>query len=163
MVINRRGMTLMEMIIVVAILGVVAIVAPTLLTKSTQMYVLGKTKLELQREARMIMYNITRELRQAQSSTLTIDQVTGQPYYSRLRFTKAQGSSITLRQQGKSLIFSEGVVVSTMTQNLSYLSFTFPRSDDMTIISVAITLQQQIYGGGLKALHMASEKVRVMN
>lgn len=163
MVMNRRGMTLMEVIMVVAILGVVAVLTPTLMTKATQMYVLGKTKLELQREARMIMYNITRELRQAQSNTLIIDQNTGQPYYSRLRFTKAQGSSITLRQQGKSLIFSEGVVVSTMTQNLSYVSFTFPRSDDMTIISVAITLQQQIYGGALKALHMASERVRVMN
>ncbi len=163
MVMNRKGFTFTEVLITVAILGVLAMSAPTLLTQVNRLFILGRAKLELQQEARAAMYIITRELRQAQSDTMIIDQVTGQPYYSRLRFTKAQGDSITLYQSGKSLIHQDGVQYSTMTQNVAYLSFTFPRSDDMTIVSVAITLQKQIYGGAIKALHMASEKVRVMN
>ena len=33
----------------------------------------------------------------------------------------------------------------------------------MTIVSVSLTLQTSIYGGQTKALHMASEKVQVMD
>ena len=33
----------------------------------------------------------------------------------------------------------------------------------MDIISVSMTLQESIYEGKVKALHMASEKVRVMD
>lgn len=163
MVRNQKGFTFTEMMVVLAILGILAMATPTLLTHATRLFVLGRAKLELQQEARATMYVITRELRQAQSDTIRIDQATSQPYYSRLRFTKAQGNIMTMYQTGTSLIHQEGIHISTMTQNLAYLSFTFPRSDDMTIVSVALTLQKQIYGGAIKALHMASEKVRVMN
>lgn len=156
-------MTLVEIMMVIAIIGVIAIVIPPVLTNSTKVFVLGKAKIELQREARATMYLVTRQLRQAQSNSITIDQGTGQPYYSRVRFTKVPSTSVIIEQQGTSLILTEGIVVSTMTRNLAYLSFTFPRSDDMTIISFALTLQQLIYNGKFKALHMASERIRVMN
>ncbi len=160
---KNGGWTLIEMIIVSAIIGITAMVAPRMIKSATQFFILSKARLELQREARAAMYLITRELRQAQSDTILIDQVTNQPYYSRMSFTKIQGTAVTFKQQGSSLLLQHGIQISTMTRNLSFLSFSFPQSDDMTIVSVAITLQQKIYGGDIKALHMASEKVRVMN
>lgn len=163
MVKNNRGWTLTELLIVLAILGVVVMIAPTAFTQGTKLFILGRAKLELQREARAALYVMTRELRQAQSNSVVIDQATGQPYYSRIQFTKQQGTNVKVEQSGGSLILTEGIDVSTMTKNLAFMSFTFPSSDDMTIISVAVTLQKQIYGTTLKALHMASEKVRVMN
>ncbi len=163
MVKNNRGWTLTELAITAAIIGMVAMVAPQLISQSTKIFVLARAKLELQREARAAMYLITRELRQAQSSTIIIDQINGQPYYSRIRFTKIQNANVTIAQTGSSLQLTIGNDVTTLTKNLSYLTFTFPRSDDMTIISVALTVQEQIYGGLYKALHMASERVRVMD
>jgi prepilin-type N-terminal cleavage/methylation domain-containing protein len=163
MVKRNAGFSLMETIMTVAILGIVVMVAPTIINQTVKFFILGKVRLELQREARAAMYVMTREIRQAQSSTIVIDQINGQPYYSRLRFTKIQGAAVTMAQQGSSLLLTEGVVVSTMSKNLAFLSFAFPRSDDMTILSVSLTLQEQIYDGAYKALHMASEKVRVMN
>jgi len=161
---NAQGWTLVELLIVIAVIGIMAMITPRILSTSTQFFILGRTKIQLQQEARAAIYVITRELRQAQSNSIIIDRGTStQPYYSRLRFTKIQGTNVTMTQNGSSLILTEGVNVSTMTQNLAYLSFTFPRSDDMTIVSVALTLQKQIYGGAFKALHMASEQVRVMN
>ena len=127
------------------------------------MFILGRTKIQLQEEARAAIYVITRELRQAQSSSLIIDTPANQPYYSRLRFTKVQGANVTITQNGSSLTLTEGTDKTVLSQNLSYLAFTFPQSDDMTIISVAFTLQKQIYNGAFKALHMASERVRVMD
>jgi len=153
----------MEVIMVVAIIGVIVMAAPTIMNQTVKFFILGKVRIELQREARATMYVITREIRQAQSGTIVVDQIAGQPYYSRLQFTKIQGTAVTMAQKGSSLLLTEGVEVSTMTKNVAFLSFAFPRSDDMTILSVSLTLQEQIYGGATKALHMASEKVRVMN
>jgi len=151
------------MTMTIAIIGIIAMAAPQIITQTTKVFILGRVKLQLQSEARAAMYLITRELRQAQSNTIVIDQTNGQPYYSRIRFTKSQGANVTLAQSGSSLLLTEGNTNTTLSKNLVFMSFTFPRSDDMTIVSVALTLQQQIYGGNLKALHMASERVRVMN
>jgi prepilin-type N-terminal cleavage/methylation domain-containing protein len=160
---NRKGWTLVEIAITSAVIGIVALLAPQIISFSTKVFVLGKTKLELQREARAAMYIITRELRQAQSSTIVIDEIAGQPYYSRIRFTKINNANVTIAQNGSNLTLTLGIDVTTLSKNLAYMAFTFPRSDDLTIVSVSVTLQQQIYSGLSKALHMASERVRVMN
>jgi uncharacterized protein (TIGR02599 family) len=160
---NTNGFTLVELLIVVGIVGALALVTPPLITSTTKFFILSRTKIELQREARAAMYIITRELRQAQSNTIAIDRSGSQPYYSRIRFTKIQGQAVTVYQNGSSLIYIQGTNPATLTSNLAYMAFTFPQSDDMTILSVSMTLQKQIYGGAFKALHMASERVRVMN
>jgi len=160
---NQQGWTIVELCIVVAILGLVVMIAPTILNETTKVFILGKTKLDLQQQARAAMYIMTRELRQAQSSSITIDNAAGQPFYSRISFTKPSGQTITYAQKGNSILFTMGTNNTVITTNLAYLAFTFPRSDDMTIVSVSMTLQEQIYGGAFKALHMASERVRVMN
>jgi prepilin-type N-terminal cleavage/methylation domain-containing protein len=163
MVNNEKGWTLTELLIVVAIIGVTTLLLPQILSQTTKIFILSRAKLELQREARAAIYVITRELRQAQSSTIIIDQTGGQPYYSRLRFTTVSLKNVTVSQNNNQLQLTVGTDVTILSKNLTFLSFTFPRSDDMTIISVALTLQEQIYGGAYKALHMASERVRVMN
>ena len=163
MVKKQGGWTLMELIVAAAIVGTIALFAPKIITGTVQFFILGKARLELQREARGIMYFVTRELRQAQSATIVVDQINNQPYYSRIQFTKIQGTAVTIAQTGSTLVVTYGTTVTTMTRNLAYLSFNFPKSDDMTIISVSITLQEKIYNGAYKALHMASERVRVMN
>jgi prepilin-type N-terminal cleavage/methylation domain-containing protein len=160
---NNKGWTLVELTITAAVIGIVAMLAPQIISQSTKVFVLGRTKLELQREARAAMYLITRELRQAQSNTIVIDQINGQPYYSRISFTKIQNANVTIAQSGSSLQLTIGNDITTLSKNLAYLAFTFPHSDDMTIVSVSLTLQQQIYNGLFKALHMASERVRVMD
>jgi len=151
------------MLITVAIIGIVAMIAPQVINQTTKVFILGKAKLELQREARSTMYLLTREIRQAQANSVIIDQANSQPYYSRIQFTKSQNTKVTIAQNGTQLVMTVGNNITTLTKNLAYLVFTFPRSDDLTIVSVSITLQEQIYGGAYKALHMASERVRVMD
>ena len=166
MVKKRRsaGYSMIEIMMVVAILGIISSVGAQLLLQANRFFILTKTRGDLQREARGTMYVITREVRQAQSNSITLDRLSAsQPFYSRITFTKMQGTTMTYQQNGNQLEQIVGNNKTVLTKNLRYMAFTFPRSDDLTILSVSLTLQENIFQGQTKALHMASEKVRVMN
>jgi prepilin-type N-terminal cleavage/methylation domain-containing protein len=161
---DRRGFTLIEAMMVVAILGVLFAIGPRLLIQANRFLIMTNARSAIQTEARSAMYVISRELHQAQSSTITIDRLsTHQPYCSRITFTKVQGTTISFYQQGNSLVQRAGNDTTVLTKSLKYLAFTFPRSDDLAIVSVSLTLQRDIFEARTTALHMASERVRVMN
>ncbi|MDD5302269.1 MAG: type II secretion system protein [Elusimicrobia bacterium] len=160
---GRAGYTLTEMLMVVAIIGILATVGSRVMLQINRYFILTNTRADLQREARAAMYVINRNLRQGSIGSITIDRAASQPYYSRLTFTKITGSKMIFYQSGTSLVQLVGTKTRTLTSNVKYLAFTFPRSDDLSVISVSITLEKAIYQGRVKALHMASEKVRVMN
>ena len=152
-----------EVMITTAIVGILGSVAATLMLQTNRYFLLTKTRVDLQKDARAVMYIISRELRQADADSITIDRAANQPYYSRITFTTIQGVTRTFSQSGTSLIMATGNQRRTLTQSLCYLAFYFPRSDNLAIVSVALTLQQSIYQGRIKALHMASQNIRVMN
>lgn len=160
----RKGYTLTEMMMAVGIIGILFGVGAPILNQATKNFIMSNTRMELQTEARGIMYLITRNLRQAQNSTITISRYSNsQPYYSKITFTKQDGKQYSFYQKDKELIMQYGAMNRVLSKNLRYLVFTFPESSDMGIISISMTLQKNIYEGQKKALHMASEKVRVMN
>lgn len=180
---SEAGFTLVEALIVVALTATLATMGASLLLQGNRFFMLTRTRLDLQKQARGTMYVMTREIRQAQSNSIVIDRVSAsQPYYSRITFTKQQGTPMMIYQNGNLLCLatnasavtltvggnlvcktSGGGQAQTLSKNLQYMAFTFPRSDDMTILSVSMTIQSTIYQGRTKALHMASEKVQIMD
>lgn len=160
---HRQGFTLVETVITASILSLLALIIAPLLVHSTRFFLLNRTRVDLQREARVSLSIMTRNLRQADSTTLTIDQGTGQPYYSRISFTDINGTDFVYFQNNSTLTELRGGVTRTLSDNLRFLNFYFPRSYDMTIVSVSLTLEKAIYEGRTKALHVATERVRIMN
>lgn len=161
---SRRGVTLTEMMVVVAIMSVVFVIAAPMFLQVNRTFIMNRTRVEMQQEARAVMYVITRTLRQARASTVTINRAAvDQPFYSRISFTKQQGETLIFQQEGVNLYQVIGTGKRALSKNLRYLAFTFTRSDEMGIISVSFTLEKNIFEGRKKALHMASEKVRIMN
>ncbi|MFA5975087.1 MAG: type II secretion system protein [Elusimicrobiota bacterium] len=167
MVKNAKGFTLVETLLVVTILGIVAMVGPPIIVNVVRFFMMHSTRAEIQQDARVCLDVINRTLRQAVSSSIVIDQVSGQPGGSRITFQNLDGDTIIFYQSGKQLIQSVTAGGSTHTtplaRTLRYLAFTYPRSDDPTIISVALTMEKGIYEGQKKALELSIEKVRVMN
>ncbi len=159
---SNDGFTLTETMMVVAILGILFSVGPQLLTQVTRYYYLHNAKIEIQRDARAALDIINRFLRQAVSTGITINQVAGQPPYSRISFTTEGGQPMQFYQQGTTL-YQVAQSTTKLSNNLHYIAFTYPRSDDPTIISVAMTMEKATYEGGYKALELSIEKVRVMN
>lgn len=160
---GRAGYSLIELLMVVAIIGILASVGGRMMLQANRYFIMTNTRMELQREARAAMYVINRSVRQGSVGSVVVDQAAGQPYYSRLTFNKVQGTRMIFSQSGTNLIQTVGARTRTLSKNLKYMSFSFPRSDDLTVISISITLEKAIYQGRVKALHMTSEKVRLMN
>lgn len=160
----RSGYSLTELMMVVAIVGVIASSAPIVLRQVNRFFLMTQARATLQREARAAIDLATRNIRQARASTMMLDRhASNQPYYSRLTFTTAQGEAVRIWQNGAQLWLQRGNTRSLLSAHLRYLAFAFPRSDDMTIVSVSMTLEHATFQGQIKALHVASEKARVMN
>ena len=85
---ERRGYSLIELMLVVAIVGSIAMVGPRLMIQMTRFFRQNQARVDIQREARTVFDLMGRNLRQAQASTIVVDQLSGQPPYSRVSFTK---------------------------------------------------------------------------
>jgi len=153
---------LMEAIIVIAILGVLASTMPRILVQIVRFYQLHEAKIEIQRDARTCLDLINRFLRQGVSSSVVVDQAAGQPPYSRVTFTTVQGQGMRFYQSGTTL-YQVAESTTVISKNVQYIAFTYPRTDDPTIMSVALTMEKSTYEGGSKALELSIQKVRIMN
>jgi prepilin-type N-terminal cleavage/methylation domain-containing protein len=164
---GNRGYTLLETVLVVALVGVLALVAPRLFLEITRYLRLSNAQYEIQRDSKTALAAINRALRQAEASTIVISNASGQPPYSKITFEKyvssTQSRTISFYQQGSTLYAQDETGTRVVCKNLRYIVFTFPRTDDAYIMSVSITMEKATYQGQAKALQLAVEKVRIMN
>jgi prepilin-type N-terminal cleavage/methylation domain-containing protein len=165
---RRPAFTLMELMVVIAIMGSVTLAAPAAFRKVYQFTQLSLARIEIQKNARGSLSNMNKDLRQALSYTVVVDQVTGQPPHSRITFSKYNSvgatETISYYQKGRYLYMqSGGAGEKLLVGNLRYLTFSYPNSTDPSIIAISVTFEKATYEGASKALQMAVEKVRIMN
>ena len=160
---NRRGYTLVELLMVVAIVGILAMVGPTMLVSMQNFFLMTTARYEIQRDARTTLDTVNRYLRQAVATTVILDTPTGQGPFSRIRFKSVDGRYMEFCQSGNTLIQVIGNAQTVVSKNLVYIAFTYPHSDDVSIISVSITMGKAIQLGRRKVLELTIQKVRVMN
>lgn len=165
---KRNGFTLTEVLITVAVTGIIFSVGPQMFTQINRFVKISQKRIEIQREARVVLSTINRNLRMATTSSIQIDRfAANQPYCSRIAFQRIDGVKYQFYQQGNRLIMVHTQAGRSarqiLTSSLKYMAFVPPRSEDLSMISVSVTLEVQITDAKTKALHMASEKVMVMN
>jgi len=114
---NQRGFSLIEMMVVVAILGLIVLGLVTFFTGGTKSWVAGQSQLEAQRNARQAMDRMVREIREGNSiasgsnTSITINYLASfgkSPVTYRL-------SGTTISRDGNPLI-----------NNVKTLNFTYP-------------------------------------
>ncbi|MFN3550829.1 MAG: PilW family protein [Endomicrobiia bacterium] len=161
---NNKGWTLVELLIVVTMFGILTLSVSSMFTHIWQFYRLTWAQKELQEEARVIMELITRNLRNGISQSISISRYDNtQPYYSKVSFNTIDGHQVNYYQIDRVLYQEIDGNKKILSKNLTYFAITFPKSYEQDIVSVALTLEKNIYELKKKALHMASEKVMVMN
>lgn len=156
------GFTLLELMLVVAILGIIASMGSVLLIQTSRFYRQNQARLDIQRDARTVFNLLAKNLRQAQASTITIDNAPSQPPYSRITFTKMSGDIITYYQENNKL-YQVTTGTRALCETLRYVGFSMPRSDDDNLLSLSLTLEKATYEGGTKALQLSVEKIRIHN
>jgi prepilin-type N-terminal cleavage/methylation domain-containing protein len=160
----KKGYTLTELMAVVAISGILIAVGVPVLNTVNQNIIMAKTRLTLQQDARTSMSLITRVLKEATASSIVITRHnSSQMFYSKIKFSTIDGKNYEFYQDGKNLVMKDGNLTRVLSSDLRYLAFTLTESSDLYIVSISMTLERYLFGGKRKALHMASEKVMVMN
>lgn len=164
------GYSVAEIMVVVGILGILASVGPTLLISTRNFFLTTSARNDIQRDARVSLDTINRMLRQAKGGTVLIDSAGGQGPYSRIRFLLPDSRYCEFRQDGTllkqvmtSLADTSKQETSVVSRNLVYIAFTFPRSDDPTLVSVSMTMGKSIQLGQRKVLELTIQKIRIMN
>jgi prepilin-type N-terminal cleavage/methylation domain-containing protein len=160
---GQRGYTLIELLMVVSIIGILAMVGPTLLVNMQNFFLMTGARYEIQRDARTTLDTVNRYLRQAVASTVILDTPSGQGPFSRIRFKHVDGRYMEFHQNGNDLIQVIDNAQSIISKNLVYIAFTYPHTDDVSIISVSITMGKSIQLGRRKVLELTIQKIRVMN
>lgn len=167
----RAGYTLAEVMVTVAIIGILFVVGPSLLTGMENFFLMTTARNNIQRDARQSLDVMNRFLRQAKASTIVISSppfgTTGGPY-SQIAFQLPDGRTMRFYQYGRNLMQSTtstngAITTQTIANDLAYLAFSFPRTDDPTIVSVALTMSSNIQLGQTKVLELTVQKVRIMN
>ena len=161
---KHKGYTLVEVMVTVAILGVVFGSLSSLLTMFTRMSRLNMARLDVQKDARVTMSLINKNLREARASTVVIDSASAsEPFWSRISFTSVDSIAYIYYQQNGKLYQTVAGKTIMLAQNLRTLRFSYPNTDDSTILSMSICFEKATYEGKRKALQLSVEKVRIMN
>ncbi len=160
---RKKGFTITEMAVTVSILGLIAMMGALVLVQIQRFYMQNSAQLAMQGETRAAFDLMTRSLRQAQSSTIVIDNLAGEKPYSRISFTKQSGVAVSFYAQEGVLYTSFGSNAKPLAKGISYAAFVFPRTDDAGLVSVALASARTPYAGGKKTLYMSVEKVRIQN
>ncbi|MEI6845912.1 MAG: type II secretion system protein [Candidatus Firestonebacteria bacterium] len=160
---KKKGYTLVEVMLVLAVMGIVLAGTMGLLINFTRFWRVNQAKLDIQRDARRTLSLMNKKLRQAVQSSIVIDQVTGMPPWSRVTFTGLDSVSISYYQNGDRLYQEANGQILLLGENLKTIRFSYPSSDDGTLLGVSVCFEKATYEGGSKSLQLSIEKVRVMN
>lgn len=160
---SRRGYSLTEVLVVVAIVGIISSTGALMLIQLQNYYLMTTARNEIQRDARNSLDIMDRFLRQATSSSIVIDTPSNQGYFSRISFTTVDGRTMKFYQSGNKLIQVLGTTQSTLSSNLAYIAFCFPETDYPKIVNVSLAMSKNIQQGKKKYLQLSIQDVRIMN
>ncbi|MFH1723114.1 MAG: type II secretion system protein [Elusimicrobiota bacterium] len=169
MALNAKGYTLTEVMIAVAILGLMTAATSRLLTTTFRVWKLDQTRLETQRDARTALNLVQSLLREASADGILLTRLSAaEPPYSKIEFSDADGRVHRFYQQENSLIMQRydvflGTHTRSLTDDLRYAAFAYPDTTKDNLLSVALCLEKEAYWGEKRDFYLSVQRVQVGN
>lgn len=164
MVRRHRGYTLVELLAVSAILALLLSLGSSLFARINTFMRLSIGKIETQRDVRNSMALITREMRRALASKITLTRSDAtHPPYSKISFQNYLGETVSIWQSGRSLYLTKNASTTLLSKNVRSVLFYFPSTDDMSLLSFLLTIEKSDGTGRIQSLQMGGETVRILN
>jgi prepilin-type N-terminal cleavage/methylation domain-containing protein len=172
MVKRNRGYTLAELLIASAILAVIFSLGSNLLIKVNTFFKISIAKVEVQRDVRALMELMTREIRDAQASTVSLSRLNAsQPPYSYIQFDALPGYRGRFWQDGQKLIMEKIALLpggpsqppTVMSKDLRSLMFLYPSTDNPNLLTILITLEKRDGTGRTQSVQLGGETIRLLN
>ncbi|MBK8575513.1 MAG: prepilin-type N-terminal cleavage/methylation domain-containing protein [Elusimicrobia bacterium] len=164
MVKRRPGYTLVELMVVSAVLALLFSLGSTLLMRINTFLRLSVGKIETQRDVRNLLTMITSEIRLARSSQVALScNDNAQPPYSKITFQKYQGDTISFWQSGRSLVMQKNGALNVLSKNIRSLMFSYPSTSDPSLLTVLLTIEKADGTGRTQALQLGGETIRILN
>lgn len=164
MVKKPNGYTLVELLIVSAILALILSMGSTLLVRINTFMRVSVGKIETQRDVRNVMTLITQEIRRAKASQITLSRGDAtQPPYSKITFQNYLGETVSIWQSGRTLSLLKNGSTGILSKNLRSLIFSFPSTDDMPLLTILLTIEKSDGSGRTQSLQLGGETVRILN
>jgi prepilin-type N-terminal cleavage/methylation domain-containing protein len=161
---HRTGYTLVELMVVSAIVAIVASLGSTLYIKMNTFFRVSIAKIETQRDVRNVMNLLTREIREAKASEVTLSRETAsQPPYSKITFQNLPGETVSFWQNNRVLSMKKNGQVSVLANNLHSLFFSYPSTENPNLITVLLSIEKTAEGKKNYALQMGGETIRLLN
>jgi len=129
---NENGFSLIELMVVVAVLSIVILGLVTFFTAGTRSWVAGQSQLKAQREARQTMDRMVREIRHGQSATLNSTDESITVHIPALSDTSAY--DVTFEKSGRYLNRIVNSVSNPLLDNVTKLKFTLLDSAKLDIL-----------------------------
>jgi Tfp pilus assembly protein FimT len=165
---SRPGFTLIEAVMTAAAAGVLFLVAGALILQITRFNRQVGAHEKIQRDARVALAGIEREIAQARGHTVVIDRYdVNQPPYSRLTFSGVDDRTVSYYQQGTKLLrrVVKGGVSDTVlvADGLRQVTFSYPMSENSTLVSLSVAFERATYGEASKSFQLSLGRVRIQN
>lgn len=164
----RRGHTLVEMMVTVAIVGVVVLGMSGVLAFINRFHRQASARYAVQRNARVSLDVIQRFLSEARGRSIVIDRFNAsQPVYSRIGFTDIDGRFHEFYQDGsrlmKKTVSGTEVRLIVLARGLRQAVFSYPSSGSARLVSIALSFEEAGSAKSSQAFQLAVNRVRIQN
>ncbi|PIZ12632.1 MAG: hypothetical protein COY53_09070 [Elusimicrobia bacterium CG_4_10_14_0_8_um_filter_37_32] len=164
------GMTLIELMVAMTIMGIIGLGMVQLLSSITRFQTMTVAQIGVQRDARMALEIIKRQIRETKQTSVIIDREnSSQPFCSRIYFKDANDNEIYFYQVGKKIYMKTKKTgwpswnTKEIAKDLRYLTFCYQDTRNPDLISVSLCFEKIALGSNTKFMHLSIEKVRLMN
>jgi len=156
------------MLITMAIMGIISLVLGQMYFQGYRTWRQNKARIDVQGDARRMLYLINRDLRQAQAGTIVISRYpdegsTDNPPCSKISFYHINGSSYSYYQDGLKIYRFNNGAAHQLGENVRVLSFATMESNDDASVNIGLCLEEKTYAEKSKTSKLSVQIVRVMN